>query len=125
MGQSGKHRADDELIMALLSCSSIAKAAKQARISRRTVLRRLKESEFRKAYMEAKAEVLRTATGILTRNSGKAAETLAKIFCSKPKQHQGPQVSAAVGTIRLALDSFALENLECRIAALEHQSDAI
>jgi len=46
---------------------------------------------------------------------------LAKIFLGKPKPNQSANVSAATATLRLALDSFVLEDLEFRIAALERQ----
>lgn len=125
MAQTGQHRNFDKAINALLATSTIEEAAKQAGLSRRTLLRWLKLPEFRTAYIQAKGEVLRTATGILTRNAGRAADTLAVIFSGLPEPHQSARVAAAVGTLRLSLDAFCLENLEARISALERQGDAL
>ena len=121
MSQRGKSRLRAEAITCLLSESTIEDAATKAGISKRTLIRWLQEQEFRADYNRAKGDVLRTATAILTRNAGKAAQTLEEIFSGKPEPHQGARVASASATLRLALDSFALENLEERIRNLEKQ----
>ena len=123
MSQRGKIRERERAIEALLSCPTIEKAAKQAGISKCTLLRWLQQPEFRAAYARAKADVLRTATAILTRNSGRAAEALREIFESDPTPHQGGRATAAIATIRLSLYASELENLEERIRKLEEQGN--
>lgn len=123
MPQRGKTRAYEAAISALLSSSTLSEAARKAGVSKRTLIRWLQEPDFRKLYMEAKANVLKTATSILMRNAGRAAQTLEEIFESRPVPHQGARVGAAVHTLRLAMDAFVLENLEERIRKLEGQSN--
>jgi hypothetical protein len=119
--EKNNERLREKAVSALLSEKTIERAAKKCNVTRQTMHRWLKDAEFRAAYMEAKAEMLRTATRSLTRNSAKAAETLAKIFMGKPKPNQSANVSAATATLRLALDAFALEDLEERLRRLEGQ----
>jgi hypothetical protein len=45
-----------------------------------------------------------------------------KIFTGEPIAHQGARVSAAIGTLQLALSAYALEEFEERIFKLENQS---
>ncbi len=126
MAQRGKEREREKAISALLSTNTLEAAARKAGISKRTLLRWMEEPAFRDAYAKAKRDVLRTATAILTRDSGKAALTLTKIFSGKPRENLGPLVSAARATLRLALDAFTLEDLEERLRRLENQhGDAI
>jgi hypothetical protein len=118
-------RQQERTINALLSSNTLEGAAKKAGISKRTLLRWMEEPEFRAAYRKAKGDVLRTASAILTRDSGKAALTLTKIFTGKPTENQSSRVSAARATLRLALDAFALEDLDERLRKLEGKSDAL
>ena len=122
MAEKNSERLREKAISLLGSEKTIEAAAKKCGITKRTLIRWMKEPEFRAAYMEEKANVLRTATRILTRNSAKAAEVLGMIFSARGAQHQASRVSAAVGTLRLSLDAFALENLEERLRRLEEQS---
>jgi hypothetical protein len=126
VAQKGKEREREKAITALLSSNTLEGAARKAGISKRTLLRWMEEPAFREAYRKAKGDVLRTATAILTRDSGKAALTLTKIFTGKPTENQSARVSAARATLRLALDAFTLEALEERLRRLENQhGDAI
>jgi hypothetical protein len=118
-------RQQEKTINALLSSNTLEAAARKAGISKRTLLRWMEEPAFRDAYRKAKGDVLRTATAILTRDSGKAALTLTQIFTGKPTENQSARVSAARATLRLALDSFVLEDLEERLRRLEKQTDEI
>ena len=52
---------DDKIIVALLSCGTIAGAARAAGVSKATVYKRLKEPEFLEAYNYAKADATREA----------------------------------------------------------------
>jgi hypothetical protein len=125
MAEKNSERLREKAVSLLLSEKTIETAAKKCGVTRRTLHRWLRDPEFRAALMEAKAELLKTATRTLTRNSVKAADVLAKIFLSKPKPNQSANVSAAIGTLRLSLDAFALEDLEERLRRLENQNDAL
>ncbi len=122
MSQTGKSRFREQAINALLSESSIEDAALKAGISKRTLLRWLKEPDFREQYAKAKENLLKLATAILARNATKAAKTLEAIFTAQPTAHQGPRVMAARATLEVALGAWTLEQFEARLAALENQS---
>ena len=125
MNTKKSERQRERTITALLSSNTLEGAARKAGISKRTLLRWMEQEDFRACYRKAKGDVLRTATAILTRNSGKAALTLTKIFSGKPTENQSARVSAARATLRLALEAFALEDLEERLRRLEKQTDEV
>lgn len=125
MAQKGKEREREKAITALLSSNTLEAAARKSGISKRTLLRWMEEPEFRGAYAKAKRNVLRSATAILTRDSGKAALTLTQVFTAKPTENQSARVSAAKATLRLALDAFTLEDLEERLRRLEAQNEQL
>jgi hypothetical protein len=126
MVREGKTRLWEQAINALLTTNTIEKAAKKVEISKSTLLRWMADPEFRKSYSEAKADALKMASAILVRNASKAALVLAEIFSSKKgKANQSARVAAAIGNIRLAHESFELENFEERLSALERQSHAL
>ena len=66
-----------------------------------TLLRWMKDPEFRAAYEDAKLRLLRAATARLTKNAAAAAATLAEISEGRPEAHQGSRVAAATATLRL------------------------
>jgi hypothetical protein len=125
MAEKNTDRLREKAISLLLSEKTIELAAKKCGVTRRTMHRWLRDAEFRTALMEAKTDLLRTATRILTRNSAKAAEVLGTIFSGKGKANQASRVSAAIGTLRLALDSYVLEDLDERLRRLEKQTDEV
>jgi hypothetical protein len=115
-------RMRERAITELLKAKSLDAAARKLGISSKTLSRWLAEPEFRAAYAHAKAEILKMASAVLTRNSAKAAQVLCEIFSSKKgKANQSARVSAAIGNIRLAHESFELESLEERVRQLEEQ----
>jgi lipopolysaccharide biosynthesis regulator YciM len=121
MPQTGKEREHEKAISALLSSNTIEAAAKKAGISKRTLCRWLDTPEFAEAYRKAKADTLKTATAVLTRNSARAAVTLGQIFLSKGKENQSSRVSAARATLKLAIDSLLFEDIDLRLRKLERQ----
>jgi hypothetical protein len=124
VGEKNRERLQERAISLLLSEKTIERAAQKCHVTRQTMHRWMKDPGFRAAYLEAKTELLQRATRALTRNSAAAAETLAKVFKGRPKPNQSANVSAAIGTLRLALDAFALEDLDERLRKLENRDDA-
>jgi hypothetical protein len=123
MVREGKTRLRDAALNALLTENTLEKAARKSGISKRTLIRWMKEPDFRGQYAEAKADALKMASAILTRNASKAALVLAEIFSSKKgKLYQASRVTAAIGNIRLAHEAFELESLEERVRKLEEQT---
>jgi transposase-like protein len=123
LGEKNRERLQERAVTLLLSEKTIERAAKRLNVTRQTLHRWMREPEFRAALTEAKCDLLKTATRALTRNSAKAAEVLGKIFMGRPRPNQSANVSAAIGTLRLALDAFALENLDERLRKLENQNN--
>lgn len=125
MSQEGKWRKREEAIGALLSSPSIEAAARKCAVTKRTLLRWLADESFRSEYQEARRRLLRAATARLSKNAFRAACALERIFSSKPRAFQGARVSAAIGTLRLAIEADVVEDLEARIRRLEGQSDSL
>lgn len=121
MSQQGKEREHEKAISALLSSPSIEAAAKKCNVTKRTLLRWLKDETFLAEYRETRKRLLRAATARLSRNAFRAADTLEKIFSGKAKPYQGPKVAAAIGTLRLAQEADVIEDLEERVRRLETQ----
>ena len=121
MNTKKSDRQQEKTISALLSTNTLEAAAKKAGISKSTLLRWLDDPTFRERYRKVKGDTLRTATAILTRDSGKAALTLTRIFLGKPTENQSARVNAAKAVLRLAFDRDLVESFEERLLALERQ----
>jgi hypothetical protein len=119
-----KTRSAEKAIAALLTKPTLAAAARECGLSRRTLQRWIRDPEFQRAYRQAKAELLHGATSRLIANAVQASEVLRTVFMSK-KATAGSRVTAAVSTLRLALDSYQLEELEERLHRLEEQTRAL
>jgi hypothetical protein len=122
MGEKTSDRLREKAVNLLLSEKTIETAARKCGVTKRTMIRWMKEPQFHAEYQEAKIFMLRTASRSLTRNSTKAAETLASIFSSKGKANQSSRVTAAVAVLRLSLDAYVLEDLDERLRRLEDKT---
>jgi DNA-binding transcriptional MerR regulator len=122
MSQQGKERDHEKAITALLSSPSIEAAAKKCGVTKRTLLRWMKDETFFAEYRETRKRLLRAATARLSRNAFRAADVLGKIFTGRPMPYQAAKVSAAIGTLRLAQEADLIEDLEERIRRLEAQT---
>jgi hypothetical protein len=121
--EKSKDRLREKAITLLLSEKSVERAARKLRVTKRTLYRWMAEPEFKKALSEAKADLLRMASVVLSRNATKAATALGEIFMNKKgRLNQSARVSAALWNIRLAHESLELENFEERLRKLEGQS---
>jgi len=120
-----KERLRERAVTLLLSEKSVEAAAKKLGVTRRTVYRWLQDESFRAAYREARKNLLRAATARLTANMLKATEVLSQIATRRGVPYQGPRVSAAIGIVRLALESDVIDDLETRVRRLETQKDEI
>jgi hypothetical protein len=123
VSQEGKLRKREQLIEALLSATSIERAARKCGISKSTALRWMATPEFRADYASVKRELLKVASAILTRSCAKAAVVLAEVCLQKrPTAHQACRVSAAKAILRIANESFELETFDERLRKLEEVS---
>jgi hypothetical protein len=114
-GLSGKK---SRAIAALLSHGSLVDAAGAARISDVTLWRWLRDDDFRNAYREARAEVVRQAISQIQAACGEAVETLKNVMGSS-EVPASSRVSAARTTLEMALRGVELEDIEWRVARLE------
>lgn len=103
---------------ALLAASSVAGAAREARIGERTLRRWLQEDpQFRTFYRRARSEMLAQATTRLQFASMRAVETL----CELLNERSRPEVRArvALGILAFAARGEELEGLAVRVDTLE------
>lgn len=116
--RSNRTRRTERAIAALLACPTIRGAAESLGCSPRTLERLLKRPEFQAAYSEAKADMLKAATGKLRAEASTAVDVLAMV-AGDARAPASSRVTAARTLLELAFRSHETENLEERIAALE------
>src|SRR5262249_37874947 len=117
---SGKLSHKQERAMtALLSCASILDAARQSGVAEVTLYRWLKDIAFQAAYREARRAVVQHAIAQVQRATGEAVETLRTVM-QDPEAPASARVSAAKAMLETAVKGIEMDDLEARIAALEH-----
>jgi len=122
MQSAGKlTRKQEALISALLTAPSLAAAAQTAGIGEVTAWRWLKEPTFQTAYRDARRAVVQQAITQVQQATGEAVETLRTVM-QDPEAPASAKVSAAKNILDMAVKAVELEDLEARIAALEHQA---
>lgn len=118
MSEIDSKNTDPLLIAALASGATIARAAKLAGISERTVYRRLEDDSFRQAVTRVRADLIREATGTLASSAQLAADTLVGLL--------GDDFSSIrLGAARTLLDTLLkyheMGDLADQIASLRSQ----
>ena len=117
--QKGKlSRNKEKAIAGLILKSSILEAAQYAGIGERTLLRWLKDDDFKNEFREARYNLAQHA---LTQIQGaiKNAVQVLKNIANNKKSSAGVRVRAASVILGYALKSIEIENLEARITDLE------
>lgn len=71
---------DEEIIAALLSCSTVAEASKKCGIATRTMYDRMNSKRFQLLYNGAKTDVLRTAVNLITGKLTEAVKVVSEIM---------------------------------------------
>ena len=103
---------------ALLTCATVAQAAKSCGVSARQATRWLRSPEFRQAYVESQTGSPQAMLGLSRAASLPALERLAKII-----RDDNSAPTAAVGAAKVVLDLAQqlaeAQELESRIQALE------
>jgi fructose-bisphosphate aldolase class 1 len=74
---------DEQIIAALISSGTIAKAAEAAGISSRTIYERMTHREFKAAYRAAKSDLIRQAVFNMDNKLTDAINTIAEIMNDK------------------------------------------
>ena len=80
MARNTKAVSNEEIIAALMQHGTIKEAATAAGTTPRTVYDRMKDREFRSAYMEAKNDIIRKAVFNINAKLSEAIETVVNIM---------------------------------------------
>jgi hypothetical protein len=118
-----ERRKEEELIAALLSQPTIAKAAKQAGISEATALRWMQEPDFCRQYREARRKVVETAVAALQQSLMVATATFVEIAGDKTKPASA-RIAAARSMYEFSLRAIELTDHEERLLAIEAALEA-
>ena len=110
----------ETLILALACGATVESAARQCRVSDRTVYRRLKDPQFRARIQEARGEMVKRASGMLTAAAGESVRTL--LALQKDSVTPSVRLGAARAILELGIKIREMVELETRIAALEQQA---
>lgn len=117
-GHGAKTRKSEEVIAALLSCSTVAAAAAVCGLHENTVLRMMQDQDFQKKYRSARCAVLDAAIGMLQAASSEAVDCLREILAS-PNAPASARVTAAKAVLELGARHLEIEDLAQRIDSLE------
>jgi len=116
-----RSRKTEQLISALMSHPTVAAAASAAGISEATAWRWMKQPSFVDAYRGIRREAMRQATAQLQQSATEAVATLRRIQAHAESEQA--RVSAARCLLENAFRAVELEEIEHRLAALEHQAE--
>jgi hypothetical protein len=106
-------------LSALFATRTIGEAAKAAGVGERTLGRWLSEDEqFKRAYREARTQVIQAASTQLASAAAEAVETLREALkCDRPDV----RVRAALGILASASKADETDNLAARLEELERR----
>ena len=110
----------ETLVLALACGATVEAAARQSKVSDRTVYRRLKDPKFRARVREARSEMVKRAAGMLTAAAGESVRTLLSL--QKESVTPAVRLGAARAVLELGIKVREMVELEARIAALEAQA---
>lgn len=110
--------AQGKALAALLSCESVAAAAKKARLSEATLYRYLRDASFKAAYRRARAEAVEHAITQLQRDCAIASKTLREV-CEDVEAPATARVAAAKIILEGGLKAVELQDLAARVEELE------
>ena len=116
------NRKKELALSALMTETTLQKAAKVAGIGEVTLWRWLKEKEFIEAYRVLKREAVTQAVTRLQQISCKAVDTLKQVMEDK-ESPASVRVSAAKSIIEMAIKAVELDDITKRIEELEAIAD--
>jgi len=120
---SDETQSPTDIFLAALVCgASVEAAARKAGIPRRTAYRRLKDPRFIKRFQEARAEVTKRTSALLSAGSLEATKALMELI-----SHKSPpatRLGAARAIIELGTKLREMVELEERLQALEERLEA-
>ena len=109
----------EQAIAALLTTDTVCAAAEQIGVSERTLLRWIQEEDFQRAYRDARRQVVQHAIVRMQRCTQEAVDALSDVM-TNPEASASARVSAARSVLQFAMQAVQSEDLEARLAILEH-----
>jgi hypothetical protein len=119
MATHGKKKVDEELILALACGTPLEAAALKARVSERTVYRRMQDPQFRQRIKSTRAEMIERAASLLTAANLQAVKTLLSL--QETTVSEAVRLGASKAILEYSIRLRAMVDLEERLAALEQQ----
>jgi len=119
MAATLRKKADDALLLALACGATVESAARQCRLSERTVYRRLADPEFRRRLQALRADMVQRTAGALTAAATEAVRTLLEL--QKATSPPGVRLGAARAVLEIGVKLREAAELEERLAALEER----
>jgi DNA-binding MurR/RpiR family transcriptional regulator len=122
--QSGKiGRRREQILLGLLTTGTIKEAADQAQVSVSTIMRALRDADFREALAAARRSLFQSMVNKLALSGFSAASVLSEI-CTNPTAPLSVRARAASSIAKLNFEGNIQQDLEQRIKRLEDQSNA-
>jgi hypothetical protein len=122
MPHSGRHNADDQLLLLLACGATLESAARQAGVSLRTANRRAGDAEFQRKITELRWDMVQRAVGMVTAAMAESVKTL--IVLQKETMPPSSRLDAARTMLEIGMKLRDQNDLEQRLAALEAQAAA-
>jgi hypothetical protein len=117
---SGGRKAANEALLAALACgATVEGAARQAGVSRRTAQRRKADPDFSRQLSEARAEMVRRASGGLAAAALESVKTLLSLQASA--NPPAVRLGAARAVLEIGMKLRETVDLEERLAAVERR----
>lgn len=105
-------------LTALLSCETVAAAAKKSKLGEATVYRYLRDEKFKAAYRAARSELVEHSIAQLQRDCVVASKTLREV-CEDKTAPASARVSAAKNILDGAIKAVELQDLTARLEEVE------
>ena len=109
-------------LTALLSCPTVAAAAKRARLGEATLYRYLRDDVFKSHYRAARSEIVEHAIVGLQRDCAVAARCLREV-CESESAPASARVAAANSILSHAIKAVELQDMAARLEALEAKEE--
>jgi hypothetical protein len=119
MAREQRKKADQPLLLALACGASVESAARQCRLSERTVYRRLADASFRRELAKMRAEMVQRSAGMLTAAALESVKTL--ITLQGTTSPPGIRLGAAKAVLEIGVKIRESADLEERVAELEER----
>lgn len=107
-------------VSAVLEAETLQGAAKALSVNYSTLWRRMQTPEFRRAYLEARRQIVTQSVARLQGATGEAVEALRTVLAD-PNEGGNVKVQAARAVLSHALQAVELEDLEQRVSELEEK----